>query len=226
VSFKRVVEQLAETRFVGPVFNPWCDIDRKHGLGDQGPLIRRRQLAHYLDVRRASAAWILVGEAMGYQGGHFSGVPMTSERILLGHMLDADLRPSDVLPRLQPERTSRPRVKPLGFAEPTATIVWGAIRDLRLDPLGIVLWNTFAWHPYRPGQGLLSNRRPSGQELRLGIPALRAVLGLFPQAGLVAVGRVAAQCLSQEGFSAAELRHPAHGGAAQFREQLSRLTRG
>ncbi len=221
-----VIRVLCEARFEGPVFNPWADVDRRHGCGVRGPAIRRRQLAHYLEARQGPAAWVLVGEAMGYQGGHFSGVPMTSERILLGHLAGDGIHPSHVLPGLSPERTSLPGIKADGFTEPTATIVWGALRDQGLDPLRVVLWNTFAWHPYRPDQGLLSNRRPTNDELAFGMPALRLVLGLFPGARLVAVGKVAAACLAGAGYQPTEMRHPAHGGAPEFRNQLKRLVSG
>ncbi len=162
---------------------------------------------------------------MGYQGGHFSGVPMTSERILLGHMAESGVHPTSVLPGLCAERTSRQRLKPKGFSEPTATIVWGAMREVGLNPLDVVLWNTFAWHPYRPERGLLSNRRPTSAELTLGEPALKSVLSLFPGARLAAVGKVAAASLQTAGMAAVEMRHPAHGGAPSFRRQLARLVR-
>jgi len=214
---------LAETRFEGPVFNPWADIDHQHGCGDRGPAIRRRQLVRYFEARRGRTAWVLVGEAMGYQGGHFSGVPMTSERILLGHKTGEGIDPSHVLPDLPPERTSRPDLKAKGFSEPTATIVWGAMRQVGMDPLNVTLWNTFAWHPYRSDRGLLSNRRPKPDELSLGMPALKSVLALFPEARLAAVGKVAAECLQTEGYTFVEMRHPAHGGAPEFRAQLAQM---
>jgi hypothetical protein len=218
-----VVRLLAEARFGGPVFNPWVDIDRDNGRSDRGPAIRRRQLVHYFEARRSRASWVLVGEAMGYQGGHFSGVPMTSERILLGHKTEAGIHPSLVLPNLSPERTSRPGLKAKGFSEPTATIVWGAIRQMGMDPLKVTLWNTFAWHPYRADRGLLSNRRPKPDELSLGMPALKSVLALFPEARLAAVGKVAAESLQGEGYAFVEMRHPAHGGAPEFRKQLAQM---
>jgi hypothetical protein len=219
----RVVNLLAGAHPSGAVFNPWADVDQRHGCGEGGPGIRRRQLKHYFAARRGSAVLLLVGEAMGYQGGHFSGVPMTSERILLGHLSSLGVAPTDVLPDLIPERTSSPDLKAKGFTEPTATIVWGALRELALDPLQVVLWNTFAWHPYRRDKGLLSNRRPTGDELRFGLPALKSVLGLFPEARLGAVGRVASAVLQGAGFDVVEMRHPAHGGAPAFRRQLAEM---
>lgn len=220
-----VVGLLAGSRVGGPVFNPWADVDREHGCSDRGPAIRRRQLERYFEVRRGRSAWVLVGEAMGYQGGHFSGVPMTSERILLGHKSEAGIHPSLVLPNLPPQRTSRPDLKAKGFSEPTATIVWGAMRRVGMDPLTVTLWNTFAWHPYRRERGLLSNRRPTADELAFGMPALKSVLSLFPEARLAAVGKVAAASLQAEGYDFVEMRHPAHGGAPEFREQLARMGR-
>jgi hypothetical protein len=225
-ALEQVVGTLADTQFKGPVFNPWADVDRLNGTGQTGPDIRRQQLGSFFRARRERAKWVLVGEAMGYQGGHFSGVPMTSERILLGHMRGAGIAPADVLPDLQPRRTSRPSLKPTGFTEPTATIVWGAMRDVGMDPFRVVLWNTFAWHPYRSARGLLSNRRPKKGELERGMPALRSVLGLFPGARVAAVGRIAAACLREDGFDVVEMRHPAHGGAPLFREQLASLAAG
>ena len=51
--------------------------------------LRRRlnNLNCYLSERH-NAKYLLAGEALGYRGGHFSGIPMTSERIILGHKSD------------------------------------------------------------------------------------------------------------------------------------------
>ena len=68
----------------GAVFNPWWQIDRENDIGSNCPAIRRKHLTAYFRERLGNARLAIVGEALGYRGGHFSGIPMTSERMLLG----------------------------------------------------------------------------------------------------------------------------------------------
>ena len=204
------------------VFNPWGESDPLHDRDDRGSSIRRRQLQAYLQERIGRARYLLLAEAIGYQGGHFSGIPMTSERLLLGGLSHKGILPGDVF-RLSPCRTSAERVKPEGFTEPTATIVWGFVKDKGLDPRSLVLWNAFPWHPYRPDKGLLSNRTPSDEELADGHRVLRQMLTLGKFEQVIAVGRKSAAQLETLGIEACEVRHPANGGAGKFREQMSRI---
>jgi hypothetical protein len=133
--------------------------------------------------------------------------------------------PADIVGPLVARRTSRPELFPRGFAEPTASIVWGCVRELGLPPREVVPWNAFAWHPYDPRAGLLSNRMPTGAELEHGLAALAAFIDLVPHARFVAVGRLAAATLARLGVGAALVRHPASGGAALFRAQLAQIVR-
>src|SRR5439155_8433488 len=93
----------------GAVFNPWWQVDEQNDIGRHAPAIRRRQLRAYLRKRLGKAKLALIGEALGYRGGHFSGIPMTSERMLLGK------RP-DIVAGIKPRRTSKPSVCPDGFS--------------------------------------------------------------------------------------------------------------
>src|SRR5215471_9557601 len=68
----------------GAVFNPWWEVDRQNDVGPNAPRIRRKQLRAYLRTRLGKAKLAVIGEALGYRGGHFTGIPMTSERMLLG----------------------------------------------------------------------------------------------------------------------------------------------
>ncbi len=209
----------------GPVFNPWYEQDPEHGLGEEGPAVRRTHLRNYLAHRKGMARWLLIGEAVGYQGGHFSGLAMTSERILLGHKEKEGIPPSEVLPDLTARRTSQPRLKARGFSEPTATVVWGCLLSHGLAGRDFVLWNAFPWHPYNPEAGLLSNRRPTALERAIAVPQLEAFLELFARAQVIAVGRVAEGQLKEMGVQAHRVRHPAHGGAGKFREQMGSILR-
>ncbi|MDX1600992.1 MAG: uracil-DNA glycosylase [Anaerolineales bacterium] len=208
----------------GPVFNPWFEHDKEHDLQPDAPRRRWENLSAYLRSRRGQVRLLMVGEALGYQGGHFSGLAMTSERILLGHHRKKGIDPLELDLDLPTERTSRPEVKAMGFSEPTATIVWGAVQDCGLKGRDFVLWNAFPWHPYDPEAGLLSNRRPTVSELEEGRPAFEELRRLFPEAKVGAVGRVAERQLEDIGVPHVALRHPAHGGAPKFRAGLKELS--
>jgi len=196
----------------GQVFNPWWQFDPQNDFGPQAPQIRRAQLRAYLSERVGTARLGLVGEALGYRGGHFTGIPMTSERMLLKN--------AQLLGGIAPRRTSRVNKSQGGFAEPTASMVWNALQDLGFPIDGFVLWNAFPWHPFDATRGLLSNRKPGSAELRFGIPILERFLQMFRCEIVIAVGTVAAAQLEQIGIRAIRIRHPANAGAALFRRQL------
>ena len=205
------------------VFNPWRDIDPENDLGPEAPVIRREQLKAYLSERIGKASYILMGEALGYQGGHFSGIAMTSERILLGHQKNKGIEPEHVFNSVSPRRTSRPSVRPHGFTEPTATVAWGSLLNMGLDPRAFVIWNSFACHPFDSAKGLLSNRKPLEEELDAGEPVLRQFLSLFPDSLIIAVGNVAGERLETLGIDFIKVRHPANGGVGKFRQQLGEI---
>ncbi len=205
------------------VFNPWRDNDPEHDGSAAGAEIRRRQLLAYLKERIGVADTLLCAEAIGYQGGHFSGIPMTSERLLLGGLEHKGISAGMVFSNLSPQRTSSVAVKATGFTEPTATIVWGFFVDHGIDPRRVILWNAFPWHPYQPHKGLLSNRTPTAEELAAGHQILLTLLDLGRFRRVVAVGEKAAQQLDQLNIAAVKVRHPANGGAGKFRRQLADL---
>jgi hypothetical protein len=190
------------------VFNPWTQRDEiNDGTSRQSincPEARWERLrAHF----RTPAARILLGEAAGYQGCHVSGIPFTSERVIM----------SGSVPRV-PGSDVRLSLRTRPWSEPSATVVWKTMHALDIAQ-DTVLWNAFPWHPHLPGQ-LHSNRTPTRLERSDGVAVLRALLRLFPRAQLFAVGRHAEQALIDLDLIAIPLRHPSMGGAKLFEQGL------
>src|SRR5438552_10164244 len=215
--------QLLKKSPSGAVFNPWWQADGENDVGRSAPRIRREKLHAYLQQRLGKAKVAVIGEAVGYRGGHFSGIPMTSERLLLGRSKKVRLKSNDFFSDINPRHTSKPEKCPDGFSEPTATIVWGTLLHLGLKPNQFVLWNAFPWHSFDPRRGMLSNRTPNKSEQAAGLPVLKAFLELFPCDEVVALGRIAAAQLETIDVAADCIRHPASGGATLFRQQIDRM---
>ena len=198
-------------RMPGPhTFNPWADYDPSTDISSSAPRERRERLRAHLSK---PARYILIGEAAGYQGCKVSGIPFTSERLIL----------SGEIPRISTNGnrlTSRARP----WSEPSATTVWRTLFELGAAE-HTILWNAFPWHPHKP-QEPFSNRTPTPAERALGLPVLECLLSLYPNARLFAVGRNAECSMhSLGGRRAIPLRHPSMGGASLFRAQLTAALR-
>jgi hypothetical protein len=96
-------------------------------------------------------------------------------------------------------------------AEATATIVQRVLAELELDAL---CWNVVPTHPGTA----TSNRRPTRAEIEASRPFLEELL---PGHRVVAVGRLAARVTG-----APYVRHPSHGGGAEFRAGLLAFAAG
>lgn len=209
------------------VFNPWNEFDTSCDIGERAPIIRTENLRRYFELR-PNPKYLFIAEALGYQGGHFSGIAITSERILLGEHPDVD--PKSVLGGdWKYERTSDVNSSLLnrtqklkGFNEPTDTVVWNAIASHGLKTFECVLWNIFPFHPYQEGK-LLTNRTPNTTELDIGVEYAKDLLTMFPNMKIIAIGANAAKTLKRYGFACEEVRHPSMGGANKFREQVNEI---
>jgi uracil-DNA glycosylase len=107
--------------------------------------------------------------------------------------------------------TSERQLTGRGPAEASATIVQRALAELGLEAL---CWNVVPTHPGTPR----SNRRPTRAEVAAARPFLEE---MAHGRRILAVGRLAA-----EATGAPYLRHPSHGGAAEFRAGLLRFAAG
>ena len=122
--------------------------DESSGLDLPGAAAARRaNVARYLEERTAQRPVLLVGEAMGYAGGRFTGIAFTAERTL--HAWGPPY-----------EATS---TRPEGFSEQSGTIVHGLLGTLGVEDR--VLSGTSS-RPTRTGPARRSRTgcrpRPSG----------------------------------------------------------------
>jgi uracil-DNA glycosylase len=106
--------------------------------------------------------------------------------------------------------TSERQLTGTGPAEATATIVRRTLTELGLAD-DVLLWNVVPTHPHRPGEPM-SNRPPAKTEVE---EAMRFLAPLAAGRRTIAIGRLAHSILGGP-----YVRHPSHGGAAQFRSGL------
>lgn len=200
--------------FRGPgVFNQYDEAHPSYDRPDAASR-RRSNLCRYLEIF-GKAGYILVSEAPGYNGCRFSGVWFTDERFLVGEQALPWARASGRFARSS--RDDRPLSREL-----SSTIVWSALGDRR----DILFWPAFPWHPIGL-RGPLSNWQPRREELAAGRELLGWVLEvLFPGCALVAVGRFGQAALAALGYGDVPyIRHPAQGGATEFRRGIAALPR-
>jgi uracil-DNA glycosylase len=109
--------------------------------------------------------------------------------------------------------TSERQLTGRGPSEASATIVHRVLKELELEE-SVLLWNVVPTHPGNAS----SNRPPRAAEIDAGLPFARE---LARGRRVVAVGRCAEAALG-----APYVRHPSHGGAAEFRAGLLRFRPG
>lgn len=206
-AIEKLIARLRRAELPESVFNLYRTDDPEHDVRG-GAAKRRENLRRYLKAVR-DARWLLIGLAPGYRGGRFTGVPFTDEHRLCW-------------PGSCYDRTGR---REHAWREATA----GVVMDL-IGPRGdIACFNVVPWHPHEPAN-LLSNVGPDAETIGYGLEALEFLIArLLPKAKLVAVGQVAAESLRSLKVNGklvevvAELRHPAHGGANEFRAEAAEL---
>ncbi|MDR1691409.1 MAG: uracil-DNA glycosylase [Rickettsiales bacterium] len=201
-------------------FNPWNESDVLHDIGEQAPLIREENLKKYLE-QRENAQYLLIAEGLSYQGGHFTGIAMTSERQLLN---DIDGK----IFKGQKQRTSDKgkllnkglaTLSEKGFTENTGTIVWNTLSDLT-DSFNWINWNAFPFHPFKENN-YLSNRTPVEKEVKEAEFFLDEFLKTFGQGKkIIAIGNYSELVLNRLKKDFIKVRHPANGGATKFRNQV------
>ena len=161
-----------------------------------------RLRAHLAQVGGGDVA--LVGEAAGWKGARQSGVPFTSAGAvgLSGVSTEA-----------------------------SATIVQGMLSTLGIADRTL-LWNAFPLHPHKLGEPR-TNRPPTPAELDVGEASVRLAVGgrrviCVGAKARASVGEVLGLDVplavgARASDQAIAIRHPANGGAPQFRSELERV---
>ena len=227
-NINKFIQELQAYESTENVFNPWRDYDESCDICSEAPYIRSEQIKQFLEARIPGAKYLLVAEAVGYQGGRFTGVAMTSERILLGK--HENIKPSDILQNAQGRRTSNPdnnnlknTQKRFGFTEPTATILWGEVMNSKVSPYQVITWNIFPFHPFDLSKGPLTNRTPTTVELGVGAYYTKVLLKLCPNITVISIGGYSSKTLSKLGIENIHVPHPANGGAGNFRSAIKKV---
>lgn len=186
------VADLAALR-LGETFNFYAHdvagVDRPDGSA-----VRQDNLRLYLRDHLPRCRIMLIGEAPGYRGWRFTGIPFTAERTL--------------------PATRRSSMHPDGWAEISATVVNRTLSDLGVEH-ETIRWAAVPLHPAQAGKPL-SNRTPRAAEVREGVEWAQRLVAAAQPDTVLAVGRIAQRQFPH----AVAIRHPAHGGASEFRDGM------
>lgn len=179
-----------------PCFNPYLGVNP--AIDRPGAdCLRRENLRRYLESFAAWPETLVIGEAPGWRGCRFSGVPFTSEAQLDGRL---------------PFCGAPSSLAKWPHSEATATIFWQVMREYHPR---FLVWNSLPLHPYLPGEPL-SNRRPTEDELgAVGTTLMKLIKVLEPRR-VIAVGRSAQATLKNLEMAVIAVRHPSYGGAKAF----------
>lgn len=207
------IESLAQTE---------VDIDVVTNLYDdslEGGRIRQNNLAIYLQImKELNPKVLIIGEAPGYKGCRISGIPFTSEYLMMNQSESLILG----------NDKGYQNINPIGKyeKEQSATIVWKELEELQNPPL---IWNAFPFHPHNINNPK-SNRTPTSEEVIIGCDFVKKLLDIFKIQFVGFVGRISERIKKDEFLSdyfqklePVYIRHPAYGGQKEFKEGISTL---
>lgn len=204
--FKDFIEELATTKVTPNVYNQYAYESEENS-------IRRDNLLIYLkQMFKLRPKVMLVGEAPGYRGCRLTGVPFTSEDLLMNNMKGLELFGREKGYRLALEKEKL-------LKEATATMIWNTLIEHDIMALS---WNAFPFHPHKKDNNQ-SNRTPLKKELFLGQQPLVQMIEMFHIQTVVAVGNKAEESLTKLGVTSMKVRHPAQGGKNEFVQGIKSL---
>lgn len=203
---KEFVEELAITKVTPNVYN-------QYSYETEENLIRRNNLLTYLkQMSKLKPRILLVGEAPGYRGCRLTGVPFTSEHLIMNNMKGLTIFGKESGYKLASNSDKLLR-------EATATIIWETLLKYEISSLA---WNAFPFHPHKEESGH-TNRTPLKSELIIGEKPLLQMIEMFNIKKVVAVGSKAEQSLIKLNINCHKVRHPAQGGKNEFVEGIRKF---
>lgn len=202
-SFEKQLFPVASCSMTG-LFNPYNSVEPSLDRSN-ADRIRRENLRQYVECFVRPPRFLLVGEAPGWRGCRFSGVPFTSEEQLVGGRL--------------PFTGHQSSKAADALAENSANYVWEVLATFHPDAF---LWNAVPLHPHQPGH-FDENRKPTTKERKQFEPLTDELVGILKPREVVAIGRVAEHALQKH--NPRYVRHPSFGGAPEFRGAVRSLER-
>lgn len=194
---------------------PLPNVHNQYDYSNEENAIRRENLFIYLkQMQILKPRIMLVAEAPGYRGSRLTGVPFTSEHLLMNNMEGLHLFGKEAGYRLATENDKL-------LNEATATIIRETLVKHNILALA---WNAFPFHPHKLGNEN-SNRTPLKNELIIGEIFLLRLIELYEIEHIVAVGRKAEQSLKNLNIPSHVVRHPAQGGKNEFVQGIIRIKR-
>lgn len=192
-------------------FKPGPNVFNQYSGRTLNNRIRKENLKIYLEkMLMVKPKYLIIGEAVGYQGGRLTGVPLSSEDLIVNQLDGFGIYTDEYQ---KTKETGKP------VKEPTATIVWELNRELNFLPLH---WNSFPFHPHKPGNAF-SNRTPTMQEIISTQQFILDLIDIYQIKKIIAMGNKAESSLIKIGLDYFKVRHPAHGGKNKYRQGIMNL---
>lgn len=204
--FNVFIDDLANTKVPENAYNQFSYLNKENS-------VRRKNLLIYLNqMYKLHPKIILIAEAPGYRGSRITGVPFTSEDLLMNNINGLNLFGREKGYRLPIEKEKLTK-------EATATIIWNTLVEYDIFAIG---WNAFPFHPHKEND-FKTNRTPTKQELLIGEQFLLRMIEMFNIEKIVAVGNKSKDSLDKLGIDSTKVRHPAQGGKNEFVRGISEL---
>lgn len=188
------------------VFNPYADYCSLHDQ-ENAAAIRGKNLSCYLDYQfqhKPKQLWL--AEAGSYNGLRRTGIPLVPETVL-----ETEGQYYDWIQSCHKATTSRAKA---GY---TNKIIWQeAIKQEKLP----FLWNAIMAQPYLATDPS-KNRTPTITELKNYVPIIMQLQEIFQFETIICIGRRAGRILQIVELPHTYVRHPAQGGAKEFKTSIA-----